>query len=176
MVRAEENNSPCEYPSRNTPTTTGITRRIHRYPVDDEGGGGPGDPDVGCSGQSCRSCTAGAIADCIAVCCCPCAVVNFFTLTFLKLPWMMGRKCLGLSKNKKKKKLKNDEKEKDRSGVLRKVEGLESKVESLRGFEDDDKDEHNSGRFETEVWLELYKVDHLGFGRVSFTGINQSIE
>ncbi|CAH1420656.1 unnamed protein product [Lactuca virosa] len=173
MVR-EENNCPCENPSRNTPPTTGITRRNHRYPAEE--GGGPQDPDVGCSGQSCRSCTAGAIADCVAVCCCPCAVVNFFTLTCLKLPWMMGRKCLGLG-NKKKKKLKNDEKEKDRSGILRKVEGLESKKsENLRALEEqeDEKDDH-SARFETEVWLELYKVDELGFGRVSFTGI-QSLE
>ncbi|KAI3500879.1 hypothetical protein L1887_36706 [Cichorium endivia] len=170
MVR-EENNCQCEHSSRTTPNaaaTTGIARRKHRYPVEE---GGPGDPDVGCSGKSCRSCTAGAIADCVAVCCCPCAVVNFFTLTFLKLPWMMGRKCLGLN-NKKKKKLKNDEKEKDRSGILRKVEGLESKSENLE--ENDEKHEH-SARFEAEVWLELYKVDELGFGRVSFTGI-QSLE
>ncbi|KAI3670071.1 hypothetical protein L6452_41672 [Arctium lappa] len=166
---SEPNNSPCELPSTTT-TTAGITRRKHRYPVEETGP--ESNSHVGCSGKSCRSCTAGVIADCVAVCCCPCAVVNFFTLTFLKLPWMMGRKCLGLG-NKKKKKLKNDDNtEKDRSGISRKDEGVERKSQNL---EEEEKEEY-SARFEAEkVWLELYKIDQLGFGRVSFTGI-QSLE
>ena len=84
---------------------------------------------------------------------------------------MMGRKCLGLG-NKKKKKIKNDDTEKDRSGISRKDEGVERKSENLEEVE---KEEY-SARFEAEeVWLELYKIDQLGFGRVSFTGI-QSLE
>lgn len=84
----------------------------------------------------------------------------------------MGRKCLGLG-NKKKKKLKNDDNtEKDRSGISRKDEGVERKSQNL---EEEEKEEY-SARFEAEkVWLELYKIDQLGFGRVSFTGI-QSLE
>ncbi|KVH92828.1 uncharacterized protein LOC112515620 [Cynara cardunculus var. scolymus] len=163
----EENNCPCEPPS----TTTGISRRKHRYPVEETRP--PGDSEVGCSGQSCRSCTGGVIADCVAVCCCPCAVVNFFTLTFLKLPWMMGRKCLGLdNKKKRRKKLKNDDTDKDRNGISRKDKGVNRKSQNL---EEEEKEEY-SARFEAEkVWLELYKIDHLGFGRLSFTGI-QSLE
>nr|XP_043614271.1 uncharacterized protein LOC122586342 [Erigeron canadensis] len=165
MGKEDNTNYPYELPSQ---TTTGITRRSNlRYPVDDQEQQ-PGSQDhqeVGCSGQSCRSCTAGVIADCVAVCCCPCAVVNIFTLTFLKLPWMIGRKCLGLG-NKKKKKLK------DQNGVSRKEDGLERKIsEGLKEIQElqDEKDEYGA-RFEGDkVWLELYKVDHLGFGRVSIS-------
>ncbi|KAK1432769.1 hypothetical protein QVD17_09668 [Tagetes erecta] len=150
----EVNNCPCDLPSRT------ITRRKPGCLVDQAPG--PGDSKVGCSGKSCRSCTAGVIADCVAVCCCPCAVVNIFTLTFFKLPWMIGRKCLGLG-NKKKRKLKNNEKEKDLSAISSKDEGLETKLEE----EQEVKDEYTA-RFEGEkVWLELSKVDQLGFGRVS---------
>ncbi|KAK9067292.1 hypothetical protein SSX86_014618 [Deinandra increscens subsp. villosa] len=165
----EVNNCPCELPPRTAAGSgTGITRRKHGYPVEAAGADDP-QPEVGCSGKSCQSCTAGVIADCVAVCCCPCAVVNLFTLTFFKLPWMIGRKCLGLG-NKKKRKLKNNEKkEKDVNAISRKDEGLEMKSEQ------EEKDEY-SARYEAEkVWLELYKVDQLGFGRVSFTGI-QSLE
>ncbi|KAI3793942.1 hypothetical protein L1987_36565 [Smallanthus sonchifolius] len=127
------------YPSE---TTTGITKRCSRKQVIDE--------------KSCRYCMASVIADCVAVCCCPCAVVNFFTLTFLKLPWMMGRKCLG--SKKKKKKLKNED-----SGKVPAIEEEEEESGSCK----------YSARFEAErVWLELYKVDNLGFGRVSFNGIH----
>lgn len=150
----EVNNCPCELSSRNT-TTNGITRRNYRYPVDESG---PEDQEVGCSGKSCRSCTGRVIADCIAVCCCPCAVINLFTLTFLKLPWMIGRKCIGLVHKKKKKSIINNEKKiSDRNGVSRKDEGLETKSENLKALEE----------VEEKVWLELYKVDQFGFGRVS---------
>ncbi|KAJ0535777.1 hypothetical protein HanPI659440_Chr00c08g0719771 [Helianthus annuus] len=162
----EVNNCPCELSPRNaTAAAAGVTRRRkHGHPVEVTG---TGDQEVGCSGKSCRSCTAAVIADCVAVCCCPCAVVNIFTLTFFKLPWMMGRKCLGLG-NKKKKKLKHNEKEKGQSVMSRKDEGLETKSESLVAEEEK---EEEGARFEAEkVWLELYKVDQLGFGRVSFTG------
>ncbi|XP_071728018.1 uncharacterized protein [Rutidosis leptorrhynchoides] len=163
----EENNCPCEPKRRST-----ITKRNKRYPLEEPTGAG--EPEVGCSGKCCRSCTAGVIADCVAVCCCPCAVVNIFTLTFLKLPWMIGRKCLGLG-NKKKQRLKDE----DHNGTLRKDEGLETKIsETLKGLELEEQEEigEYSARLEAEkVWLELYKVDQFGFGRVSFTGI-QSLE
>ncbi|XP_076943524.1 uncharacterized protein LOC143613791 [Bidens hawaiensis] len=163
----EVSNCPCELPPR-TATTTTVTRRKHGQPVE-----ATGDPEVGCSGKSCRSCTAAVIADCVAVCCCPCAVVNIFTLTFFKLPRMIGRKCLSLG-NKRRKKLKHSEKHKDPSVVSGKDEGLEMKIENVGGEEA--KEEEECERVDAEkVWLELYKVDQLGFGRVSFTGI-QSLE
>ncbi|KAM0022642.1 hypothetical protein Hdeb2414_s0023g00630851 [Helianthus debilis subsp. tardiflorus] len=124
-------------------TTTRISNRCSRI-------------QVKCYGKSCQSCAGRVIADCVAVSCCPCAVVNIFTLAFLKLPWMMGRKCLG-NKNKKKKLIKHE----DKDGSSRREQGA-IELGSCK----------YSARFEAErVWLELYKVDHLGFGRVSFSGI-----
>ncbi|XP_071708317.1 uncharacterized protein [Rutidosis leptorrhynchoides] len=147
------------YPSE---PTTGITKRSRRNPVEDAGG-------VECSGKSCQSCTARVIADCVAVCCCPCAVVNFFTLTFLKLPWMIGRKCL--SNLSKKKKLKI---EKGKTVIPRKDQGENGDLGKVTAIVEDEQMGSNkySARFEAErVWLELYRVDNLGFGRVSFNGI-----
>ncbi|KAG2245313.1 hypothetical protein Bca4012_024195 [Brassica carinata] len=167
---------------------------------------------VKCSGGSWA---AAAIADCVALCCCPCAIINFLTLTFVKVPWMIGRRCLGGSWKKKKKKKRRrlhmrqprgkiniedgfhhqnnqdrqfetaegDDKcgsgsggyddddhryvvEKD--GSLTKEEEDEEKTTSNRG----DEESRISARVEAErVWLELYQIGHLGFGRVSFTGI-----
>ncbi|KAI3704792.1 hypothetical protein L1987_75021 [Smallanthus sonchifolius] len=146
-----------------------INKRRSRRQVEDGGGE--------CSGKACQSCTARVIADCMAVCCCPCAVVNFFTLTFLKLPWMMGRKCLHHlgSKRKKKKLLKSEGKD----VISRKEQGENGnsrKVNTIEEENDEAESSKYSARFEAErVWLELYKVDNLGFGRVSFNGI-QSLE
>ncbi|XP_022855770.1 uncharacterized protein LOC111376985 [Olea europaea var. sylvestris] len=127
-----------------------------------EDGGGEA---IVCNGKSCQSCTAGMIADCIAVCCCPCVVVNILAFAFLKLPWMVARKYLGLGKKREcemiyghngRETYETWEKGTGDEGSL-KIVGEEETMN--RAFE------------EEEVWLELYKVGHLGFGRVSFTGI-----
>ncbi|PSR87574.1 Chromo domain-containing protein isoform 1 [Actinidia chinensis var. chinensis] len=126
-------------------------------PADDSG-----DP-IECSGKHCRSCTAGLIADCVAVCCCPCAVVSCFALAFLKAPWMMGRRCLGIGK-KKRRRLENERECEKTGSDLVDMDGISEIGTGLEG--------NLSARFEAErVWLELYQVGHLGFGRVSFTGI-----
>ncbi|KAJ8775353.1 hypothetical protein K2173_020357 [Erythroxylum novogranatense] len=175
-----EKNPPrvsCKYASRHT-------RKIS-YTVDES------EDTIECSGKYCQSCTAGLIADCIALCCCPCALVNLFTLAFVKVPWTIGRRCLGRvkkkTKNKNKKKPESDIKCKknsssssegdntmvvERDEKLRKrreeeeiweIETVFSEVEDMARF---------SAKLEAErVWLELYQVGHLGFGRVSFTGI-----
>nr|GEV29049.1 hypothetical protein [Tanacetum cinerariifolium] len=153
------------YPSQ---PTKEITKRCTRNNIVVEADG----EKVECSSQSCQSCTARVIADCIAVCCCPCAVVNFFTLTLVKLPYMMGRKCLGnmAKKKKKKKSLKNGEKD----VISRKEQGENVDLGRVTAIEEevDVGGTKYSARFEAErVWLELYRVDNLGFGRVSFTGI-----
>ncbi|KFK25709.1 hypothetical protein AALP_AA8G149100 [Arabis alpina] len=158
-----------------------------------------------CSGKKCRSTwAAAAIADCVALCCCPCAIINLLTLTFVKVPWMIGRRCLGgRNKNKKKKRkllhrrgrrgkvngedgfhhhrrFETEEEEKcggdyddhrfvvERDGSLTKEEEVKTTT-----FIGDHHDEARiSARVEAErVWLELYQIGHLGFGRVSFTGI-----
>lgn len=116
------------------------------------------DPHAGEDGQpkcSGKSCTAGVIADCVALCCCPCALVNLLTLAFVKVPYMIGKKCL--IKRKKKKKKKVNVMESQRSEEMEWV-GNESSSNNW------------SGRFEEEkIWLELYQIGHLGFGRLSFT-------
>ncbi|KAF8103744.1 hypothetical protein N665_0185s0018 [Sinapis alba] len=150
-------------------------------------------PRVKCSGERCRSWAAAAIADCVALCCCPCAVVNLLTLALVKVPWMIGRKCIGLSKKRRKKINRERDDQRfhhhrrsetvsggccgggdrefddhrfvvERDGSLTKEE--EEKPVSLKGEDE----ARVSARVEAErVWLELYQIGHLGFGRVSFT-------
>ncbi|XP_035841029.1 uncharacterized protein LOC118488058 [Helianthus annuus] len=124
---------------------------------------------IGVLGRRWRRLLRFSIAECVSVSCCPCAVVNIFTLTFLKLPWMMGRKCLG-NKNKKKKLIKHE----DKYGSSRREQGENGAIElgSCKVPANHTAHPKYSARYEVErVWLELYKVGHLGFGRVSFSGI-----
>ena len=157
----------------------------NRYAVEDGGG-----DLIECSGKFCRSCSAGLFADCVAICCCPCAVVNLLALALVKIPWIMGRRCLGLGKRKlemrRKCKKKNENENEiefviERDGTLRKERAAAAEEEEeeeegttsefLYGREREE-EEKASARFEADrVWLELYQVGHLGFGRVSFTGI-----
>ena len=155
----------------------------NRYAVEDGGG-----DLIECSGKFCRSCSAGLFADCVAICCCPCAVVNLLALALVKIPWIMGRRCLGLGKRKlemrRKCKKKNENEIEfviERDGTLRKERAAAAAEEEeeeegttsefLYGREREE-EEKASARFEADrVWLELYQVGHLGFGRVSFTGI-----
>ncbi|KAI5442370.1 hypothetical protein KIW84_011443 [Lathyrus oleraceus] len=93
---------------------------------------------------------------------------------FIKAPWILGRKCLGLgSKNKNKKKRCCHKKKckmanKDVDDVVtegKKEEGLD--VEQQTSPMDN---VHVNVEFEAEkVWHELYQIGHLGFGRVSFS-------
>ncbi|XP_009598404.1 uncharacterized protein [Nicotiana tomentosiformis] len=166
-------------PSRNAITTNG---KNHRHTVVDEDD--CGDP-IECSGKSCKACTGGLIADCVAVCCCPCAVVNILALAFLKIPWMVGKKCLRMAKKKKLEKKRKDDKSccysADRVMYADSVEreegggevGTLGMVNSQFG-EEELKDSFSARIDAEEVWLELYRVGHMGFGRVSFTGINSS--
>jgi hypothetical protein len=141
-----------------------------------------GGDQIECSGKHCQACTAGLVADCVALCCCPCAVVNLLALAFVKVPWMVGRRCLGLGKDKGRQRLERKRKCRrseidcvvERDGNGRKTvavaaavaeEGKLAEIASGLGGEEEER------MFEAEkVWLELYQVGHLGFGRVSFTG------
>ncbi|KAL8471323.1 hypothetical protein ACS0TY_028835 [Phlomoides rotata] len=143
-------------PSPTSPTSLSPVagRRFQRNTAEDVDGGDP----VACTGKSCQSCTAAAIADCVAVCCCPCAVVNIFVLAFLKLPYAVARKCLRERRNRSRRRRMLLEERRDKDGISEKEEGKwEICAEEVIGV---------SFRAE-EVWLEP-----LGFGRVSFTGIN----
>ncbi|KAH6792136.1 hypothetical protein C2S52_002613 [Perilla frutescens var. hirtella] len=138
-----------------------------RHAADEDGGDA-----AACTGKSCQSCTAGAIADCVALCCCPCAVVNCFVLAFFKLPWAVARKCLR-RRRKRRRRLMLEERKcggRDRDGISEKgwADGgmFEIVVSAAVGEE---AEECISAE---EVWLELSEIGHLGFGRVSSARIN----
>ncbi|XP_060193527.1 uncharacterized protein LOC132622875 [Lycium barbarum] len=188
-------------PSR-TATITAVKNHRHVAAVDDDDDGDP----IECTGKSCKSCTGGVVADCVALCCCPCAVIDILALTFLKIPYMMGRKYLVKGKKKlsskkklekqKKKMKKKEEMEKSysyRDCVTYELDSTDGRI-STRSVkvEDEEKEKERtklgieligeevlkdnnviSASFDAEeFWLELYEqVGHLGFGRVSFTGI-----
>jgi hypothetical protein len=125
---------------------------------------------IECSGKYCKSCTTGLIADCVALCCCPCVVLHCFALAFIKAPWIMGRKCLGLG---------NKNKNKNKSGCCHKrkcIKGHQDVDVVLEGNKEMDlkitspMDSVNVGFEAEKVWHELYQIGHLDFGRVSFSG------
>jgi len=128
---------------------------------------------------SCRSCGGVLLADCIALSCCPCAVVNFLALACLKVPWVVGRKCLRV--------LTDRSKVRDERG-RKKGEGME--MIGVKSLEKRGRDEGEVGAVlsncigegeggpnsEGELaWLELDQVAQWGFGRVSFSGISMKI-
>ncbi|KAL3640119.1 hypothetical protein CASFOL_011897 [Castilleja foliolosa] len=151
-------------------------RRMRRHEEEDEDGG---DRTVTCTGKSCQSCTAGVIADCVAVCCCPCAVVNIMTLAFVKLPWAVARRIFG-GRRKSNSRRRLEERRKccgdgDMDGISGKggvEEGISSDIVLSGAVIGEELNDHFSAEFRAEdVWLEMYEVGNLGFGRVSFTGI-----
>ncbi|XP_022741281.1 uncharacterized protein LOC111292911 [Durio zibethinus] len=118
---------------------------------------------------------------------------SILTLALVKVPWKMGRKCLGLEKKKKRNRVEMKRKCKKSccnccssssnevgddhdhhdhqfgDGNLGERIGVEEGIWELSTEEEMG---NFSARFEAErFWLELYQVGHLGFGRVSFTGI-----
>ncbi|KAG6382524.1 hypothetical protein SASPL_142077 [Salvia splendens] len=111
-----------------------------RAGAEEDGGGGR----VTCTG---KSCAARAIGDCVALCCCPCAVVNCFVLAFVKLPWAVARRRLRRSRRRVEVERKCDE------GMLE----IEAAGECVSA---------------EELWIELAEIGHLGFGRISSAGIN----
>ncbi|CAA0833750.1 Unknown protein [Striga hermonthica] len=160
--------SPASTSSSSSSSTAGNQcRRFRRGGVVEEEDAG--DPAVGCTGKSFQSCTAGVIADCVAVCCCPCAVVNILALAFVKLPWAVARRCIGGGrKRRRRRRLEGERKwcEEGRDVIC---------GDGMAGFETTSDrvlsgvvviEEGLNDRFSAKgaVWLE--------FGRVSFNGIS----
>ncbi|KAL7100688.1 hypothetical protein ACP275_08G010800 [Erythranthe tilingii] len=148
--------------------------RNRRRAVEEEDGGDL--VAAACTGKSCQSCTAEVIADCVAVCCCPCSVVNFLALALLKLPWAVARKYLGGLKKKRRRMLEERKccRGGDRDGNSDKGSvGNGTSEICLPPAGDGIPEAAANGNLGTaeEVWLELYEVGHLNFGRVSFTGL-----
>ena len=152
---------------------------------------------AGCTAQTCRSCVAVTLADAIALGCCPCAVVSLLGLAFVKAPLAVARRCLrrlrrrhGELRHKKRvRDMDPAAKPKCRAaaaagggrghghGALE-VLDADAAAKGGRGLdlEADARGEaaaraSSSGRLDAEkVWMEMYRVGHWGFGRVSFSG------
>lgn len=150
-------------------------RNYHRHAMEADAAG----DSIKCTGKSCQSCTGGLIADCVAICCCPCAVVNILAFAFLKVPWTIGKRALKLGKKKLRMNSKRSthlDLEGDSCGS--RVVGMGLEKQGTSEFEAEELKKSFSARFEKEdeeLWFELYQVGHLGFGRVSFTGIPSSL-
>ncbi|KAG9159669.1 hypothetical protein Leryth_017389 [Lithospermum erythrorhizon] len=187
----DETPSPENTYSRNgtTPINSPFRKRIQsrNNVAEDDGGVDP----IECTGKSCKSCTGGLIADCVAVSCLALVLfLNILAFTFLKIPYLMGRKWLSKgrmkikSKEKKKWELIKEKTSKrgvaaleGRNGNSRRVSveneevGLENEAMELGNEEVKN---HFSAQEEEMFWLELYRIGHLGFGRVSFSSCGSS--
>ncbi|RWW14986.1 hypothetical protein BHE74_00007413 [Ensete ventricosum] len=157
--------SKCEAPRR------------RRFAAPDEAG-----DHVECSGASCRSCAAVMVADCVALGCCPCAVVDVLALALVKVPWAVSRRCLGMLKRREgasRRRRVRDEGGEERARREVVVEGREAKsLEKMKRMADagdvgarEGENGHGGQRSDADtVWMELYQIGHWGFGRLSFSG------
>ncbi|XP_025818903.1 uncharacterized protein LOC112895198 [Panicum hallii] len=147
-----------------------------------------------CTAQTCRSCVAVTLADVIALGCCPCAVVSLLGLAFVKAPLAVARRCLrrlrrrhGELRHKKRvRDMDPAAKAKCRAaaavghshGALE-VLDADAAAKGALGLEADARGEaatrarasnSSSGRLDAEkVWMEMYRVGHWGFGRLSIS-------
>ncbi|XP_009618687.1 uncharacterized protein LOC107813005 [Nicotiana tabacum] len=202
VVARNKGGGNVSIPSRNGAMITAVKNHRHVVAVDDDDD--DASDQIECTGKSCKSCTVGVVADCVALCCCPCAVISILGLAFFKIPWIMGKKILVKGKKKSSKKLEKKKKKKKemeksysyRDCVTYELDSIDGISRRIKVFEDEEEEEAEkertkwgivigeeeelkdkfSGRFidAEEVWFELYEFGHLGFGRVSFTGISPS--
>ncbi|CAL9187101.1 unnamed protein product [Musa hybrid cultivar] len=131
---------------------------------------------VECSGNSCRSCTAVLVANCIALGCCPCAVVNMLTLTLVKVPWMVSRRWwqslrrTGASQRRRVADAATVGREGTSSEMKRNYKWNEEGAVGERKGHSGRGSLPSSLGANDGVWEELYRVGNWGFGRVSFSG------
>ncbi|KAF0927163.1 hypothetical protein E2562_030970 [Oryza meyeriana var. granulata] len=132
---------------------------------------------AGGAGCRCRSCAAVMLADCIALGCCPCAVVSMLSLALVKAPLVVGRRCVGRLRSRRrtllhKKRVRDVAAATAAAGekAIAKAEADVVAVETASaagevaagGAGDEDED---------LAWLEeMYRTGHWGFGRVSISG------
>lgn len=164
-----------EDPTRNASRSgTDNPKRNRRFAVEETV------DSVDCSSKSCRSCAAALIADCVAVSCCPLAVVSLLALAFVKVPYLVCRKCLKRRRRERKRKkiaeVSSDVIEASSGGCSSSGQGKSDIMFEFGGDEDEEELEDRksfcAAALEADkVLFELYQVGHLGFGRVSFTGI-----
>ncbi|KAJ1264147.1 hypothetical protein BS78_09G240500 [Paspalum vaginatum] len=129
----------------------------------------------------CRSCAAVAIADCVALGCCPCALVSLLGLALVKAPLAVGRRCVARLRTRRR-----------RFRLLRRKRVRDADVSSVpcargkaapaavaepttppppTGDGEPAPGQGQGQQAEAELaWLdEMYPVAHWGFGRVSFS-------
>ncbi|KAL6587469.1 hypothetical protein OROMI_000447 [Orobanche minor] len=173
----DDNRRPSRSSSSSSSSSAASVKQCRslRRQVEDEDAG---DSEMACTGRSCESCTAGAIADCVAVCCCPCAVVNFLALALVRLPWAVARKCLDRRrKRNRRRRLEEKRKRKccegDRDGTSGNGDETTSDIVLSGAVISEELNDLFSAEFKLgDFWSELYKeVQPLDFGRVSFSGI-----
>uniref|UniRef100_A0A7N0U4L1 Uncharacterized protein n=1 Tax=Kalanchoe fedtschenkoi TaxID=63787 RepID=A0A7N0U4L1_KALFE len=159
--------TPCSSPicrTRPARTTTAAA-------ADDGGGDG-----VDCSRGCCESCVAGAIADAVAICCCPCAVVDLAAFVLVQVPWAVARRLVASARGKRKRK-----RIAECGGGPRRGSGAigrtyserwrvnEGMIEVTTSFNHTGEEEESEG-VDERVWSELCR----GFGRLSFNGIQSA--
>jgi hypothetical protein len=140
------------------------------------------EPVTRCTSQSCATCGASALASCVALCFCPCAVLSCFTLTLVKAPYMAGRRCLvRFARNRhrlrKERRVWDVDDDERLQGVLIKAlprrssrewgelaraasVGAEGRARVMSSRSSDPAE---------KVWNEMYQVGLWGFGRLSLT-------
>ncbi|KAJ1689673.1 hypothetical protein LUZ63_013828 [Rhynchospora breviuscula] len=134
-----------------------------------------------CSTQTCQSCSAFVMGDCIALCCCPCSFVHLLAFSLVKAPYLVGRRCYRILRKKKGllQKRISDAGESDGEVVVGvEYKGFDDKSGELGmgvwGIGLGEYKNISNGRLSTKidadkVWMDLYQVGHWGFGRISFS-------
>ncbi|KQK04802.1 hypothetical protein BRADI_2g16020v3 [Brachypodium distachyon] len=113
-------------------------------------------PAVGCG---CRSCAAATVADCVALGCCPCAVVGLLGLALVRAPLAVGRR---LARRRRRKTRAVRGKPVRDVVVVDQPEGPEATAAAGSGDKGFAKAEE-----ELAPWLEeMYRAGHWGFGRL----------
>ncbi|XP_040380334.1 uncharacterized protein LOC121054493 [Oryza brachyantha] len=147
-----------------------------RRRFDDDGEEEEEPTTAGGDGCRCRSCAAVMLADCIALGCCPCAVVSMLSLALVKAPLVVGRRCVGRLRSRRRT-LLHKKRVSDAAGETKAI----AKAEADAVVADDDAataspaeaagaagDGDGDGDL---AWLEeMYQMGHWGFGRVSISG------
>ncbi|KAG0519272.1 hypothetical protein BDA96_09G250100 [Sorghum bicolor] len=143
---------------------------------------------AGRAGWRLRSCAAAAIADCVALGCCPCAVVALLGLALVRAPLAVGRRL-----RRRRLSLLRRKRVRDVAASAKGAKAAGDAPGAGSGTLLDTTDEHatvgtatataaapvhqhhhhhqQQAEAEELAWLEeMYRVGHWGFGRVSFSG------
>jgi len=132
-----------------------------------------------CTRQTCGTCSTSAVASCVALCCCPCAVVSCLTMALVKAPYVAGRRCVARIARRRLRKARtrrvrdlNDEHE-QQQGPWRSKElwGDDLPRAAVDCADDGGSRTKVSSRMDVseKVWVDMYQVGLWGFGRLSFS-------